>query len=51
MRNHLTVDSCYWQQIIDEQENKKRNFQEYNSELLHVAKQFLSAFWLWKTSK
>lgn len=42
--NYLIRDAAWWQQIIDEQLNHKRNFRAFNTELLHVAQAFLNAF-------
>jgi hypothetical protein len=42
--NYLTVDSCFWQQIIDQETNRKRNFQPFDSELLYVAQSFLNSY-------
>lgn len=43
-KNHLTFDVCYWQQIVDQETNRKRNFQSFDTELLYVARQFLNSY-------
>jgi hypothetical protein len=42
--NYLKIDVCYWQQIVDQETNKKRNFEPFNSELLYVAQAFLNSY-------
>lgn len=46
--SHIHYDVAYWQQIIDVELNKKRNFREYDFELLMIAQEFLKS---WKSLK